>query len=543
MKIRIIFLFLLFTAVIFADHYPRHKNIDVQHYVFRITINDTTNVIKAETSVEIKFKKPGVKEFYLDFANKNSQSGKYGMTVTSIKNEQTEVSFKQSDNKLIIYMNSSSKEGGLRTYDIYYSGIPQDGLIISKNKFGDRTFFGDNWPNRAHYWLPTIDHPYDKASCEFIITAPDEYQVIANGTLVEETNLGNGFKLTHWKEDSPLPTKVMVFAAARFAVQYLPSYKCIPIETWVYPQDKEKGFYDFEPAEKIIKLYTKLIGPFPYDKLADVESTTKYGGMENATNIFYGEKEVTGKRRNETSVAHEIAHQWFGDCVSEEDWDHIWLSEGFATFFQNYFTGWEFGNDSLITKLKRDKKLILNYYEEKPNSPIVDTTITDLNDLLNINSYQKGAWVLRMLEHVLGDKVFWKGIHNYYETYKNKNALTKNFESAMEKSSGKNLSWFFNEWLYKPGQPYLSGNWNYNDKKLVVKLNQIQKESLTFKMPVDLWIYHKSKSGSETYSAKKMEVDKREDTFTYSINTKPDSVVLDPGTWVLMQSRFGEKIN
>ena len=120
-----------------------------------------------------------------------------------------------------INLASPSVKDEIKKFTINYSGIPSDGLIISKNKYGDRTFFGDNWPNRAHYWLPTIDHPYDKATCDFIITAPSEYKVIANGSLIEESDIGNNFRLTHWKESVPIPTKVMVIGAAKFAVQYL----------------------------------------------------------------------------------------------------------------------------------------------------------------------------------------------------------------------------------------------------------------------------------------------------------------------------------
>ncbi len=523
----------------FADHYPRNPDIDIQHYTFNIILSDTTNEIFGRTSVEVKFLTKNVKEFALDLVEK-SPSSETGMLVHSITANNLKVNYEQKNNRVIIHLITPSKKDGIRKYDISYSGIPADGLIISKNKYGDRTFFGDNWPDRAHNWLPVIDHPSDKATCDFIITAPVKYQVIANGSLVEETDLPDGMRLTHWKENVPIPTKVMVFGAARFAVQYLKDFGCIPIETWVYPQDRKAGFYDFEPAEKIIKLFTKLIGPFPYEKLANVESKTKYGGMENASNIFYSEHEVTGTRESEVTVAHEIAHQWFGDAVSEEDWDHIWLSEGFATFFQNVFTGYEFGQDSLINALKRERLQVIRYDEVFPNSPIVDTTVTNLNRLLNINSYQKGAWVLRMLHHLLGDSTFWHGIQLYYKTYRNKNALTKDFEKIMENVSGKDLSWFFNEWLYKPGLPYLDGKWSYDskDKFLKIKIKQTQSDDNVFKMPVDIAIYSKDNSEPKIET---IEIDKRENSFNLKLDSVPVKVILDPGTWVLMKANMEEQ--
>jgi aminopeptidase N len=263
------------------------------------------------------------------------------------------------------------------------------------------------------------------------------------------------------------------------------------VQSWVYPQDSTKGFYDLYPAKEIVKYFSSLIGPFPYEKLANVESKTIYGGMENSSTIFYAEPEITGTRKSLVTVAHEIAHQWFGDAVTEADWDHIWLSEGFATYFQNVFIAHQFGKDSLLNAIKRERNQVINYDKTNPHSAVVDTSIAKLTDLLNINSYQKGGWVLRMLQHVLGDELFFKGIKFYYKTYMNGNALTQDFETAMEKVSGKKLNWFFNEWIYKPGLPYLTGGWQYSYKsrQLVVKIKQVQEDGNIFRMPLDLGIY------------------------------------------------------
>ncbi len=399
----IIFLVFLSTNILIADNYPKNYDIDVIHYTFRIGLNDTTNKIICESAVRIKFLKNNVTGFFLDLVGKSKKSGT-GMTISSVMSNNNKLEYRQYSENFHIKLNTPSKKGDEIIFTIDYSGIPADGLIISKNKFGQRTFFGDNWPNRAHYWLPTIDHPYDKAACDFIVIAPSKYQVIANGLLQEETDLTNGTRLTHWKETTPISTELMVIGVAQFAVQYLPEINCMPVESWVYPQDRIKGFYDFSVAGEIIKYFTSLIGPFPFHKLANVESRTKYGGMENAGNIFYAENSITGTRKNEATIAHEISHQWFGDAVTEADWNHIWLSEGFATFFENNFIEHRFGEDSLYSVLNNDKELIYNYDKFNPQAPVVDTTVKNLDLLLNPNSYQKGAWVLRMLSKVMGEK-------------------------------------------------------------------------------------------------------------------------------------------
>ena len=208
-----------------------------------------------------------------------------------------------------------------------YRGVPATGLIIGDNKHGDRTFFSDNWPNKARNWLPTIDHPYDKAKCEFIVTAPAHYQVISNGLKVEETDRGDGTRLTHWRQSVPIASWLYALGVARFAVQYVDTFEGKSIETWVYPQDRDAGFYDFAvPTKQAMAFYSDMVGPYSYEKLANIQSNSVGGGMEAATAIFYGDASVTGERseRWRNVIIHEVAHQWFGNAVTEYDWDDGW---------------------------------------------------------------------------------------------------------------------------------------------------------------------------------------------------------------------------
>src|SRR6266700_2106852 len=178
----------------------------------------------------------------------------------------------------------------------------------------------------------------------------------------------------------------MVIGAAGFAVQYSGTINGTPVYSWVYPENKEKGFYDYAQAVDILPFYIKHVGPYAYEKLANVQSKTIFGGMENAGAIFYSENTVTGTRVSESLLAHEIAHQWFGDMATETDWSHLWLSEGFATY------------------------MTILYFEKKYEKPVVDSSVTNYMELLNANSYQKGGWILHMLRMEAGDSAFWKGI-------------------------------------------------------------------------------------------------------------------------------------
>jgi aminopeptidase N len=261
-------------------------------------------------------------------------------------------------------------------------------------------------------------------------------------------------KLTHWKEDVPLAVKVMAIGIADFAARLEGTVNEIPVWTWVFSQNRNEGFSDYAVGVKPMAFYSKIIGPYSYEKLANVQSKTIFGGLENAGCIFYAENSVNGRGTAEDLMAHEIAHQWFGNSVTENDWHHIWLSEGFATYLTAVYLEKAYGKEKLDESMKSARNRVLGFYK-RSQRPIIDTAVTDLMKLLNANSYQKGSWVLHMLRRKMGDDMFWEGIRLYYEKYRNSNAGTSDFQFIMETTYKKDLSSFFKQWLYMPGQPEL----------------------------------------------------------------------------------------
>src|ERR1700754_3577953 len=328
--------------------------IDVQHYNFALQLSDADNTIKEQAAVPIKFVKNGT-SFDLDLVKKNS-TGK-GMLVSAVTENGKKLRFVQDSSAVKIY--ATAKLNSIHNYKISYAGIPADGLIISTNNFGHRTFFGDNWPNRAHNWFPCVDAPADKASVDFVVTAPDHYQVISNGLKIKEQALPGHLKLTHWREATVLPTKVMVIGVAQFAIDHPGDVNKIPVYTYVFPESKEAGFKSYAVAKDILPFFIERVGPFSYEKLANVQSKTIFGGMENASAIFYFEESVTSPDI-ESLMAHEIAHQWFGDGASEKSFGHLWLSEGFATYMTNLYLENKYGAETLKTRLIADRKKVID---------------------------------------------------------------------------------------------------------------------------------------------------------------------------------------
>lgn len=512
----------LFHFSVAQDVYAKNEAVDIQSYVFGLHLNDASNEIKGETQVTVLFKESPV-AFALDLIQK---SGEFGMEVTKVMENGSEANYSYADNKINIAPKASTDS--IQTYTISYQGVPERGLVIDTTKFGKRSFFGDNWPNLARHWLPSVDHPYDKAGVEFRITAPDQYDVVATGKKVEESNLENGYKLTIYNEPAPVATKVMTIGVTEFASRLVDNIDGIEVSAWVYPQNRLEGFGDYTVAGNVLEYFIDHIGPYSYAKLANMQAKTQWGGLENAGTIAYFENSVTGNKTVEPLIAHEIAHQWFGNSATEKSWNHVWLSEGFATYFCILYLESMYGDERRKEELAIDKQQIFDYYRKNP-APIVDLSIKDPMKVLSTNTYQKGGWVLNMLRHKLGDGVFWKGIRKYYATYQNSNVLTDDFRNVMEEVSGTDLESSFQQWLFVKGHPQIQWNWDYSNGNINLNIQQIQDHHI-FEFPLEIGIV---KDGKMTI--KTINLGQRNQNIQIESEDQPDSIVLDPNEWTLFE--------
>lgn len=509
----------VFINLVLQAQSPRAV-IDVHHYGFNIQLNDKNDTIKGQAEISLRYLKDAG-SFPINLV-KQKGDGK-GMLVSGITENSNPVSFQQNPDDITI--TTDGKAGSEHTYVINYSGVPPDGLIISTNKFGHRTFFGDNWPNRAHNWLPCVDEPADKATVDFVVTAPDHYQIISNGLKVDEKTLPDNMKLTHWSEKAECPTKVMVIGVADFVIDHTGNVNKIPVYTYVFPENKDKGFASYAVAKEILAYYINKVGPYAFEKLANVQSKTIFGGMENSSCIFYFEESV-GDKGIEELMAHEIAHQWFGDAASETDFSHLWLSEGFATYMTNVYLEHKYGVDTLRERLKADRETVFDF-EKKRKTPVVDSSVHDnYMVLLNANSYQKGGWVLHMLRRKLGDEAYWKGIRAYYKKYDGKNANTENLRAELEAASGQNLQQFFKQWIYTAGAPHLKYGWRYDQKKKVLDITIVQEQTQAFEFPLQIRIGKKTQA---FYLKNKIS------HFKTPVPFKPTQVLIDPNVNLLAQ--------
>jgi aminopeptidase N len=474
------------------------------HFDVDLTFDEEmSQLASARTKITVEVLATAVDRIDFDFGN---------MVIDSVLLDDKPAIFERTAETLNVLLPAAATRGHKVDITVNYHGQPKDGLIFAKDRDGNPSATGDNWPNRVHHWIPSLDHPSAKATVSYTISAPQRFQVVANGKLVSLT--GNA-AVSHWKFDEAkaIPAYCMVVAVNQGAIINAPD-QTIPLLYNVPQRDREYAPKGFSPAASALAYFSQTVAPYPYEKLALIVGATRFGGMENSSAIVFannlfdqrqtelsapaGSSNSISARfgiptRIESVVAHEIAHQWFGDSVTESTWSDLWLSEGFATYFAGLFMQ-KYDGENAFREYMRDAAQRYFNFEKQANFPIHDTETTKLMGLLNPNNYEKGAWVLHMLRSQLGDDAFFKGVRDYYHAHQEANATTEDLRAALEKSSGKNLKDFFARWVYGSGHPRYQVAWNVNPKQteLTVTVNQLQEgEPFLDPLPLELTIDNK----------------------------------------------------
>jgi aminopeptidase N len=451
---------------------PYRPGVDVEDYTLSLELPEQGKEIRGDAVLTVR-RTSSVDTLVLDLVQ---------LTVDSVRLEGIRSSFTRVAGEIHIPW----PQGGpsILHVDIAYHGGIEDGLIIRTDAQGRWTGFGDNWPNRARYWIPSVDDPSDKATVSWTVTAPAGRTVVANGVLVEHTTLPDGRARTRWRESHPIATYLMVIAAAPLVEYSLGETACglalgggcVPQTVYTAPEERSMLPGPFAEAPEIVRYFASLVGPFPYEKLAHLQSSTRFGGMENATAIFYADQAFKRGTMNEGLIAHETAHQWFGDAVTEREWPHLWLSEGFATYFAALFTEHAHGDSAFHAAMRRIRDAVLTDNDAVPGRPVIDTAQRNLMALLDRNSYEKGGFVLHMLRRQVGDSAFFSALRIYYTSHRDGTALTDDLRAAMDQASGQQLGWFFDQWLRRPGYPEVDVTWSYDPSSHQVSLEVAQGE-------------------------------------------------------------------
>ena len=511
---------------------PPRLTVAVLGYRFRIALPGRSDTIAASAGIRVRRLRPGVADTLpLDLVAMAVQDVRDGASGHPLP-------FRY-DGRVVQVVLAAPTRPGPESLTVRYAGRPGDGLVVDTTPDGRRTAFADDWPDRARGFIPCVDHPAYKAPVTWEIEAPAALRVVANGVLEGVSDAGAGRRRWTYVEPHPIPTYTMVFGAAPFAVsRHAPAIVAgdtTAIEVWSFPEDS--AFADggpFRRAGPIVAAGARLFGPFPYRKLAHVESATRFGGMENASVIFYPAGMFTARRAAEGVVRHETAHQWFGDAVTERDWRHLWLSEGFATYLDPVLAE-ALGEDSAVARAMRGT---LQAYlgSRVVDRPLVDSAAQDLMGLLNANSYNKGALVLHMLRGEVGDSAFFRGLREYYRTFRDSSVLSEDFERAMTRATGMDLGWFFRQWLYQPGYPQLDVAVQVDSvaPRAVLRVRQAQPEAWgEFRLPrVEVrFIAEDGTVGERSFA---LEATRATATFAFDLPAVQAGVAIDPAGRLLL---------
>ncbi len=517
----------------YTDAYPKNFGIDIEAYVFELTFEDLSDVIQGRTTVTARFLEARQSALRLDLLD---------MEVLDVTMDGKALTWTHDNGALTINLGETVPVGAARQVVVRYEGTPTEGLDIGPNKYGDWTWFSDNWSSQVRHWLPVVDHPYDKATTEMIITAPDKYQAGSNGNLKEESDIEGDMRRTHWVNPVPTATWLYFVGVADFAVDYVTNWNGVSVETWVYRQDRDAGFYDFaEPTDDVLAYYTNLVGPYVNRRLANVVSNaTPGGGMEAASMPAYSDRSVSGNRERgwQHVIIHEIAHQWFGNAVTQVHWNDVWLSEGFATYYTLLFRRHQYGHDDFIAGLKNHRQRTIDFYRENPDFQLVRPYIEDLNNVSGLMMYMKGAWVLRMVSEMIGEEAYDAGIRSYYAQYMNRNAQTADLRRHLEEASGMDLGWYFDQWLFQGGIPVLDGSWRQAAEGVHVALRQVQDERYRFSLSIDVDFV--LEDGTTVRHTLDMPTSGEIDTVVPVSGSVVD-VVIDPDTRLLADWTFSQR--
>ncbi len=512
------------------SNYDGDKSIDVTYYKLNLFVDYSEKLIKGITTIKLKALKENLNSFYLDFFS--------GFNIDSVLNNNSRLSFNLTPlNKLIVYLNKTYTIDEEITVDIYYRGTPNVGggiggsFVFNKTPSGNQVVWSLSQPYGAKDWFPCKDTPSDKAdSSEVWITADSFFVSVSNGILTEIVNNQDGTKTYKWKNSYPIANYLISLAMSNYYI-YKTNYeyeknKFLSVVHYIYPENFDVIKSNLDLTLDMLRIFTQKFGEYPFLKEKYGHAQCGFpGGMEHQTISSMG-------TFTEEVIAHELAHQWFGDKVTCKDWHHIWLNEGFATYATNIYFEEKYGKEKFNERID-----LMMTSAKRAVGTIYVQDISNVSEIFNYSrSYSKGAAVLHMLRGILGDEIFFNVLKEYLNDHSLafSNATTEDFQRIAEKVSGIALNYFFDEWIYGDGYPKYVFNWSYiinENGKYILNFYLTQKQNGSpqyFIMPIQIKIITATKSIILTLFN-----NLQTQSWQYEIDELPINVEFDPDGWIL----------
>ncbi|MCK4646323.1 MAG: HEAT repeat domain-containing protein [Candidatus Aminicenantes bacterium] len=546
----LLFISLLLIPVLYAqkvdiykrpEHFERSRDYDVLHYKLKFRFDEENKTYWGENTITLMPFKDDFQKCVLDAVD---------FIVTSVTGQDgISLKFERTDKHLIVYLSRGySYKEKLFFVVKYFKKKPKTGLrFIEATPDNPAQITSFSWPEKARYWFPCYDFPNDKVTNELIATVKSSYKVISNGRLIGVTeDEKNNTQTYHWSQELPHSAYLIMMAAGPYEI-IEDSLGDLPVNYWVYKKDVPNALRSFRKTPKMIEFYNKIFGfKYPWAKYDQV-CTASGGGIENTSATGLGHGTIHDERAEQDFssdglVSHELAHQWWGNTITERTWSHVWLSESFATYSEYLFTQYDRGEDEGAVNLLRKKNRYLNEARNRYIRPLVFNRYNNPWNIMDSHSYPKGATILHMLRFVMGDKSFFRSLQHFLKKHAFQVVDTHDLEIAIKEASGQNLDWFFKQWIFKPGHPVFDINqiWDKNSKKLTLKIIQTQDTSKgipIYKTPVLIGIMTPGKK-----LIKKIWIKDKESVFEFEVEQKPLLVRFDEGNFLLKEWTFNKTL-
>ncbi|HKP13931.1 MAG TPA: M1 family metallopeptidase [Blastocatellia bacterium] len=517
------------------------QTIDVQHYRLQIRVNPDAPSATGTVTIQAQTTAP-TSVVNIDAFN--------NLAIDAVRVDDAARAFTHKNNRLTVSFAEALPAARPLTIAVDYRvGVEftngqGEGMLATRHGAFDLPVMANlSEPYAAPSWWPCIDDVRDKATTEVEITAPPSYVGASNGVLVKTVTNPDQTTTYFWREDYPLTTYLISVAVTNYA-KFEDTYTALdgqtmPLVFYVYPEHLERAMQKFAVTRQAMQIFAPLYGEYPFinEKYGMVEFPWN-GGMEHQTLTSLGASVIgSGSSSAQTIIAHELAHQWWGDLVTLRTWNDIWLNEGFATYGEVLFL-------EHSANLDPGSVMFLSYDDGQDFGRLGGTvTAEDLGDPFDDTGavYRKGAWALHMLRHLMGDERFFAALKDYRQRFAFANASTADFEQVCEAHYGERLDWFFQQWIYAPGRPVykvnqeISGADAAGNYTVSVVIKQKQTHEIpgraggVYIMPLDVMIHY----ADGTTETRVIRNDKRKQGYSFTVPKRPLSVVLDEGHWVL----------
>jgi aminopeptidase N len=523
--------------------FERSRDYDAQHYRIKLTFDLDKKKFWGSNTITLKPLRDDFEECVLDAEE---------LSVTSVAGQTgTPLQFKQTEKQLIVRLSRSYDYGDEIKFCVeYQSTDPQYGLFFDDATADHPQMVTTvSWPEYAHHWIPCYDYPNDKVTQETIVTVDDGLKVLSNGKLFRvDEDEEKRIKTYHWLQDLPHSTYLFLLAIGPFSI-IQDALGSLPVNYWVYEKDVEDAEWIFKKTPRMIDFFNKIFGyDYPWAKYDQVISPRMGGGAENTTATLLGEEVIHNKRAEQDFswdriIAHEIAHQWWGDLITLRSWEHTWLNESFATYSDYLYTSYDKGQEEGAYDLLGKKNQYLREAHTRYMRPIVFDRYDRPQQNFDSHTYPKGAAVLHILRFILGDEPFFQTLKHFLHKHNFRVVDTHDFMVSVKEATGQNMDWFFEQYIFKPGHPVfdVSYKWDEPSRKVKLKVRQVQDTSKgvpVYKTPVMIGIHTQNGRFSE-----KIWIEEQEQDFVFAVKEKPLMVRFDEGNYLLKEWTFKKNLD